>query len=143
MNLQLDMYKMNLEQWTRWEFAPDIAGKYDIESLISNIDGLFIRLYSSDNTRKIELAFTPCADAYRQTNESFMFNLPGELDIKYGGDFFAHWTFFKVENSEYLLWLSKQSQGYSTEFDFVHFCLLGEDSVIDIIARREPHIKIF
>jgi len=130
------------EQWTRWEFAPDIAGKYDVESLIANLDGLFIKLHSSDNKRKIELTFTPCADAYRQTSESFMFDLPNELETKYGGDFFAQWSFFKIKDSAYLAWLAKQSRDYSTEFEFVHFCVLGQDSVIDIIARTEPHIKI-
>lgn len=131
------------EEWIRWEFAQDIEGKYDIETLISNIDGLFLKLRSPDNPRKIELVFTPYADAYRDTNESFIFILPGELEQKYGRKFFANWTFFKVANSEYLSWLSNRSQGYSEEFDFVHYCLLGDDSVIDIISRYEPHIKIF
>lgn len=130
------------EEWTRWEFCPGLSGKYDIETLVSNLDGLFVKLSSPDNDRKVELAFTPCADAYRQTNESFIFVLPGKLEKKYGGEFFANWTFFKIANSEYLSWLSNRSQGYSEEFGFVHYCMLGDDAVIDIIARREPHIKI-
>jgi hypothetical protein len=130
------------EQWIRWEPVNGLKGKYDVESIISDDNGLIVRLcpYSSDS-HKVELTFKPYAQAYRQTDESFRTALFHDLSEKYGKGFYAHWTFFKVVESEYLAWLDKESCTYSTAIGFEHFALICDDSVVDIISRNEPIVS--
>src|ERR1700754_2156360 len=95
---------MQKEEWTRWEPIEGLEGKYDVESLLADVNGLLIILCSATSTKnhKIELKFTSFINAFRETNESFRFNLFHELSEKYLGNFYSDWTFFKVVNSEYL-----------------------------------------
>lgn len=130
------------EEWTRWEPIVGLANKYDVEFIFDGAKGLTIRLYQdSQFEKKVDIIFEHYADAYRHTNESFRIDVMHTLTQKYGREFYGEWTFFKVKKSEYLQWLSEESADYSDKFPFVHFCLMGTDSIIDIIARYEPVVR--
>ena len=64
------------------------------------------------------------------------------MSQKYGSDFYNNWSFFKVQNSEYLQWLANKSHGWSDSFSFTHFCILSGDEMIDIVTNYEPEIKV-
>ncbi len=129
------------EEWIRWVPIEGLIEKYDVDFLLNGKKGLIIRLCQDENkTSKIDIIFENYADAYRHTNESFRIKTVHELAQKYDKKFYGRWTFFKVSNSEYLKWFSEESCEYSNEFDFAHYCILGTDSVIDIIARYEPTV---
>lgn len=131
-----------MEEWTRWEPIKDILGKYFVDSLILSDNGLAIQLSDWDKEKKIEIIFDGCIDAYRYTNDSFSFKIPAGLSEKYGGEFYKNWSFFKITNSEYLAWLSEKSYEYSNDFPFIHFCIIGGDEIVDVLARYEPDVKI-
>lgn len=128
------------EVWERWNPLEGIAGKYDVDYILDGKNGFIIRLYSDKDTKKIDILFEHYADAYKHTNESFWFKTCGDLSAKYGGDFYADWAFFKVKNSEYLAWLSEKSATWSDQFPFMHFCMMGTDSVVEVLARYEPTV---
>lgn len=129
------------ENWVQWNPLKGIVGKYDVDRVSMDERGLIIQLYSENNiTKKVEVHFSYTLDAYRYTNDSFAFNICGDLSQKYGVDFYGTWSFFKVTNSRYLQWLSEQSCAYSNEFTFTHFSFIGTDSIVDILARYEPAV---
>lgn len=129
-------------EWIRWEPIDGLSGKYSVDSLIMGNDGLIIQLSSvNKDMKKVEIQFEYAIDAYRYTNDSFCFNTCANLAEKYGREFHSNWTFFKVEDSEYLQWLSEKSSTYAGEFSFTHFCIIGSDEMIDILARYEPTVK--
>lgn len=130
-----------MEEWARWEPINGLSGKYFINSLIISEERLVIHLSDNDKIKKIEIVFDNGIDGYRYTNESFYFKIFGDLSQKYGTEFYKNWSFFKVTNSEYLQWLSKKSRTWSDQFTFIHFCIFGDDEVIDILARYEPIVK--
>lgn len=132
------------EQWMRWKPIENLEEKYNVDTIFdTNEDrGLIITLYScKDRTRKVEIIFKDYADSYRHTNESFSLRAPDQLSKTYGKEFYSDWTFFKRVDSEYLAWLAYESCEYSHRFDFIHFCLLCSDSVVDILARYEPTVR--
>lgn len=132
-----------MEEWIRWEPIKGLLGKYYIDSFgMSEEWDLVIQLSDHNNSKKIEIRFNGCIDAYRYTNDSFVFKVPSDLSKKYGDEFYANWSFFKITNSEYLQWLSEKSYEYSQDFPFRHFCIIGGDEIIDILARYEPEVKI-
>lgn len=131
-----------MEEWTRWEPINGLSGKYSINSLTIAEDKLIIQLSDHDKVKKIEIVFDNGIDGYRYTYESFCFKIFGDLSQKHGIEFYKNWSFFKVTNSEYLQWLSEKSRTWSDQFTFIHFCIFGNDEVVDILARYEPIIKI-
>ncbi len=132
-----------MEEWIRWEPIKDLSGKYYIDSLAISERGLIIQLSDHDKVKKIEILFDSAIDGYRYTNESFCFKIFGDLSQKYGTEFYKDFSFFKITNSEYLKWLSEKSRTWSDQFPFVHFCILGGDEVIDVLARYEPEVRMF
>lgn len=130
------------EQWTHWEPIKGLTGTYVIEMLAERQFGLVITLYSyRDKHQKIEIVFRP-ADSYKRTNASFKIRISPPLSDKYEDSFYTQWTFFKLTGSEYLFWLKEESCEVYNNFDFQHFCIVDENSVIDILAREEPQVRI-
>lgn len=132
------------EKWYRWEPANNLSKNYYIKSITDSVEDKFkIILSDAENSnKKILISFAHGVDAYRCTNESFTFLTIDSLEKTYGTDFYSNWAFFKVEDSEYLKWISKQSYGVydGSKFPFTHFCILGVDAVVDIINTYEPTI---
>ena len=131
-----------MEEWTRWQPSKNLPGKYYLTSWSWPQEGLLIELSSEKRGQKIQLLFDGTIGSFRYTNESFCFNVFGKLSKKYGGDFYQDWSFFKINNSEYLKWMVENSDEWADKFDFVHFCIIGGDEMIDIIANDEPKVKI-
>ena len=129
------------ETWIKWKPIEGLAPKYDVDLVVDTMDNFKIVLSEMDNSQKrLEVHFDSGVDIYRLTDESYWRNSLCELKEKYGAEFYWYWSFFKVENSSYLSWLSKESFGISDSRDFVHFAILGEDSILEVIANYEPKI---
>ena len=131
-----------MENWTHWKPTTNVSGRFIIISLILTYDDLTIELSAEDNDTKIKIIFHGNIDAYRCTNESFCSLIFNDLSKKYGDAFYSNWSFFQITNSEYAKSLSEKSGGWSDEFTFRHFCIIGDDEVVDILARYEPEIKV-
>jgi len=129
------------EEWTRWEPLKGLSHTYYLDSLIFSENKLIIELIGDPNVKKIQIRFDSPIQAYRYTEESVCFGIFGELSKKYGGDFYANWTFFKIEKSDYIQWLSEQSLGYSDTFNFMHFFIKGSDELVDVLATYEPEVR--
>lgn len=132
------------EKWTRWEHANDnLAKKYSIESMTETIEGRFeIILSDRANSEKVYVSFPDGVEAYRNTNESYTLEIINHLDQAYSKEFYAHWTFFRIENSEYLEWLADKSHGVSDDYQLMHFCILGLNAMIDIACFCDPIVSI-
>jgi len=128
-----------MEEWIRWQPFEKMSGKFYVDTLMMLEEGLIIKL--SKGEQKIEIVFDGYVDAYRYTNDSFSFKIPSDLAKKYGIDFYGDCSFFKVTNSEYLAWLLEQSCTWSGRFPFMHFCIVGGDEVVDVLAQYEPIVK--
>ena len=129
------------EEWVRWEPIKDLSGKYSVDSVIMGEKSLTIGLSSECNpTKKVEVRFEYAVDAYRYTNDSFCLKVCTDLVAKYGKEFHGNWSFFKVDHSEYFHWLSGKSCAYADEFPFTHFCIVGSDEIVDVLARYEPMV---
>lgn len=122
-----------MEKWTRWEPINGLSGQYSLDYFAWSEKGFVVELISGKKEERIQILFDEYIDAFRYTNESFYLKLPG--------DFYGEWNFFKATNSEYLKWLSEKSCTLSDRMHFIHFCILGGDEVIDIVANYEPKVR--
>lgn len=132
------------EAWSRW--TPPIIGKdgdYDIIKIEDNIENLKIFLRHMKINREIEICFDGGVLAYRTTDESFRINLIHELTQKYGKSFYVDWSFFKVEESNYLKWLVDEAFRTVSESKVNHFSIMGPDLIVDILAFDESEIMAY
>jgi hypothetical protein len=131
------------EQWMRWEPIEGLNGKYDITALTANRTGLTITLIPfQGNGQAVEITFNKFVEAYRHVDESCRTALFHELSENHKEITYGSWTFLKATNSEYLTWLAHESGGWSETLELMHFCLIGDDSVVDIAADYEPTVQI-
>ena len=131
-----------LGHWTRWEPVEGLAMKYYIDSVSDAKNGFEIIFSKPNDKNKVRVLFQDNIDSYIKTDESYRLSVIHELGKKYGKNFYGYWTFFKVENSGYLQWLSEQSYGLSNYRPLLHFSFVTADSILDVIAAYEPVIEI-
>lgn len=89
------------------------------------------------------MVFENGIDALRITTETFKLSTISYLNENYGGEFYAGWTFFKVENSEYLKYLSEQSGAISDSYGVKQYSIITDEEIIDIVCTYEPKTKTF
>lgn len=121
------------EQWIKWEPLPGLARLYDIDKVSYTLEGLSILLseFHENNAVKVRVTFTEI-EAHRSTYETFR--------IK-NSKFHENGTFFKIENSEYVTWLSEQGYSNDNSSLLIHVAIATEDTVLDIIATQEPTVQ--
>ena len=139
-NMKLTITK---EKWIKWEPIANLAPKYDMESISDNNNELIVILSEIKNKKNIlKIIFDHSAWSFKVADESFRIKTITDLSKKYGGEFYGKWTFFKIENSKYLSWLSEESETIINDLKTTHFALITDDSLIDIIASYEPTFEL-
>ena len=133
---------IDLEIWHRWVPNFDrLIDKYNFKRLDDKIDTLNIFLISITGNQKLKICFKS-AWAHRNSYESFRMHLIAQLSERYGSEFYTKWSFFKIENSNYLKWLSAESSGWTDMLNLNHFVIMGIDFIVDVVAAEEPTFKI-
>ena len=131
------------EIWTHWQVSPKLSGKYSIDFIQDDDHQLALHLsLGKHKNPKVHVYFKNAIYAFRKTDEGFMYKTIIQLEQNYGASFYTKNTFFKIENSAYLQWLTEQSHGLAELLNFSHFCFLGENSIVDVIASYEPEIAL-
>ncbi len=127
------------EKWIRWEPSASLSNNYYSESLLDTPDGFKLYLFDKFG-KKILVSFPNSVFAYRSTDDSFIYDTLDFLEKNYGTKFYSEWAFFKIENSDYLEWLKKQSGEMYEVYNLKHFCIFTINCIIDIANDSEPII---
>ena len=135
------MNKKLKEKWTRWKPINNLSSKYYTNSISSSFNEFKILLSDiKSSKKKIKIKLKCLPESYRKINSSCNTNTACNASKKYtiADD---KWTFFKIENSEYLLWLSEESCTVSKSRQLKHFVIITANSKIDIIDYDEPKVE--
>lgn len=133
-----------MEKWNKWIPLENLQPKYNVDSILDSFDGLKIILSDTkDSSKKVIFNFDGLIDSYRSSDEGFSLRKLNELEKFYGNDFYKNWTFFTVENSEYIKWLSNESYGVYDSIPKQHYSFLASNVVIDIISLEEPKVNYY
>ena len=130
------------DQWTYWIPIKGLDQKYDLHSFLDNNIFFKIIFFSQNNSHQLEVLFERGVGSYEINQESIYLEKLSTLTQQYGLDFFKKWTFFKINDSRYLKFLSQQSHTISDTRNFIHFSMVTERAIINIIATQDPLIKI-
>src|SRR3989338_6609879 len=150
LKLQTQKNKLNMstnnfsEGWLRWEPIANLAEKYNLMSVVDDINGFRVILADEKCMKsRISIFFKDSVWAYRNVDESFRLKIIGDLLEKDGSAFYGKWTLFKVKNSDYFTWLSEQSYEIFNTEKFTHFAILACDDILDVISNYEPEVTFF
>jgi len=130
------------EKWTRWEPIAGLANNYFLAAINNDNRGLNI-LFSQyqASTKNLNFSFDSSVQALRLSDEAFRLKTMYQLDELYGSDFYSSWTFFKIENSLYIAWLSDQSCGIIDSVNVHHISCFTDNIILDIVVNYEPKIS--
>ena len=130
------------EQWIQWKPIAKLASKYQTEAILDKIGKFTIILSDiNDNNKKTHIIFEESVDIYRVTQNQFRQHTLHELTEKYESHFWKDWTFFKVKNSSYIQWLSKETI-FTEYIPFIHFSFITSNFLIEVIDPCEPKIEV-
>lgn len=131
------------EKWTIWESNKKAIGKFYVDSIIYDIEGLRFKLLNENTEDTIELLFNGFIASLRSTEEGYRGKAIEEIVSQYADkakDYLRNYTIFVIEDSKYISWLSKESYNIYN-YDLKHFVILASDSVVDIITTDEPLVR--
>jgi hypothetical protein len=131
-----------MEHWTRWHPLESTPQGYRMGDIEISANNLKVELIQHDDFNKLEIVFNTGIEAYRFTNESWCFMIFNDLSYEYGTDFYANWHFFKIDNSEYIKSVVPCDLKISSRSELQHFCIMGNDEILDILAYQEPQVKM-
>jgi hypothetical protein len=131
------------EIWTQWKPIDGLSYGYYIDAINDTFDGFSIWLAEEQERSKgVLVSFQNSVYAYRSTSEGFRQRTISMLNDNYEDNFYAQWSFFKVENSKYLQWLSQESFTLTDFLSVNHFVFIAQDSILDIAATYEPRVEL-
>lgn len=132
------------QQWSYWEPIPHLANEYSIDHIRFNARGLKIVISEMQQEHKtIEILFKNSVIAYTKTDESFVLGLEGDFEQLPEKKDNPRWTFFKTINSRYLKQIAEKYEYSIADYvHLIHFVILADDAVVDIIANYEPEVII-
>ena len=131
------------QNWIVWnptniEFGTVYA--YAVEALHCE-DG--IKFVVDCEKNKMEVVFSGFVPAYTYSLEGMRLASWGPVQKKYNDKyFFTKWFLYKIENSSFLKWGIKESCGFYSEAELTHYCIVTEQSLMDILATSQPQIII-
>lgn len=129
------------EEWKQWEPVAHSEGKYGMYRLCESKDGLEVICRHQDLDRNMRLLFDQHVYAYTNTNETLTLQVLNGIDVRYGLRFYSTWSFFIVENSNYIKRLSERAYGVVDFCHLRHFVFITSDSMTDIISAHEPKVS--
>ena len=133
-------------KWTKWKPLSVLDNKYYIKSIKDDEDGFEIILAYYENKPekerdKIKVIFSGPIESYRYCDEHCRLALLRKLDEKYGNGFYVKWRYFTVEDSEYLKWLNKESDGITEHLGVKHYVFIDNDCILDVVAAYKPEFE--
>lgn len=129
------------EEWAKWEPLEGIPSKMYIEKLVDDKNGTLLVFKSEDENDTIQVLFEDSILSLRSTDEGRRLKTITFLEEKYGTDFYAKWTFFKVTNSTYVEWFNQETYDMYTSYNIGHYVFLTPDDVVEILSTNEPHVS--
>lgn len=124
-----------MEQFIVWELFNNPSHKVFIDSISWDDAGFVIHLVCVNTEQRLQIVFKGMIDAYRYRFGNF-YKASGMNKLYENG------SFFKVQNSKYILAVFEETQEWINVAAYTHFCIVGQEESFDILARYEPEVKI-
>ncbi len=125
------------EKWIQWKPLNSLEELYTVNSIkLINIE-IIVTLTPVNKNNNAKIAFSAAVATCRFTSSPYDLSPYAKKAICYPN---TNWSFFQVENSDYLKWLSKMSYTLSDDRKFSHYVITAKNKTIEMIIHHEPNI---
>ena len=126
------------EKWYPAKYT-NLCSMYDVRAIEDCIEGLFIELVPDSiveaENKKHKTIYLHWPVSY----VSYMDSKSGARNLANLDENNNRWTFFKIKESAYLGFIKKDSSRIEGD-NLEHFCIIGTNSVVDVLSPYEPKI---
>lgn len=138
------MFWQNIQEetWSFWKPIENISTQCAVDEVISTPTHLVIFLSDDERSYNVLFDFSQNFLVYKVAEEACAIRLLYDLDAKYGEGFCNASALYMIENSSYLNWLAKQSEGILDDQNVRHYCFFGVNYLVDVIASKPPVITL-
>lgn len=127
-----------LEKWYPAKYT-NLCSMYDVRSIKDIIEGLFIELVPDSVVASENEKYKTIYIYWPGSYVSYMDSDNGARNLANLDKDNNRWTFFKIRESAYVDFIKKDSCGVKGD-NLEHFCIIGTNSVVDILSPYEPQI---
>jgi hypothetical protein len=129
--------------WIHWNPIKEMNDDFYIDSYNQNFKGLLIELSGKiEKNKKLRIFFRGSYVISMVTNETFRTRL-GEHFRKNRNTSGLKGPLFKVEDSEYMRYLSEESYSFTDAYEFKHYFIEDEEWNFDVASIASPQIELF
>jgi hypothetical protein len=127
--------------WEKWIPNIGVKRKYYIHSIVDNFNGLYVFLFDTDDSSKINVQFPGRVYAYRSVEELAALSYLESVNDKNGNWMASEWTFFVVQNSSYAREVAKNSYDVYSFDSLIHIAIISGESLFEIITDMLPEVE--
>lgn len=127
-----------LEKWYPAKYA-NLCSMYDVRAIEDCIEGLFIELVPDSIVETENKKHKTIYIHWPGNYVSYMESKSRARNLINLDENDNRWTFFKVKESAYVDFIKKDSCRVKGD-NLEHFCIIGTNSVVDILSPYEPKI---
>lgn len=131
------------EEWIKWEQTKHLEQKYQFNSLLYNEKESEWEINLSEiglSDKKIQIMVNEVMAARKYTGILMKIKIK-ILEKKYGAVFYQDWAFFVVKNSNFICYLSDRWQEDYESDELIHYVIITQDEIIDLICMNETIVK--
>ncbi|WP_312667336.1 hypothetical protein [Tissierella praeacuta] len=127
-----------LEKWYPAKYT-NLCSMYDVRTIKDLVEGLFIELVPDSI---VEVENEKYKTIYIHWPGSYVSYMDSDNGVRNSANLDENnnrWTFFKIKESAYIDFIRNDSCGVEGD-NLEHFCIIGTNSVVDILSPYEPKI---
>jgi len=109
----------------------DIKKKVFLDALVDDYSGLSLYFSFNDATEKFKIFFDSYI-SFRNSDESERFNSLAKMD--------KNVYFFEAYHSEYIEWITNESQGIRSSENLKHFIFITDNDIIEVLSLHKPKL---
>ncbi|HMM19099.1 MAG TPA: hypothetical protein PKA10_00075 [Selenomonadales bacterium] len=127
------------DEWIKWIPWEGLPSKMYLERFVDDKSGISFLMTGKDGSQ-IQIVFDGSVLSYRNTDEGRRLKTINFLEQKYGKEFYATWSMFKVVKSEYLEWFGQETYNMYNDYSIVHYVFLTCNDILEVLSTYEPQI---
>ena len=131
---------MAMEQWERWNSPELVADDYELKSLVQDWEGL--TLVFLGRKTEVTIVYHEQLLSFRSCDEGDRWKTVDTVLADHGGHFFRGWLAYKVSESDYASWFSRETFGSTAVDKILHLSFVTANDIIDVLSLREPAVTI-
>ena len=129
------------ETYIAWKNNNVVFDSANYVEILENDEGIKFAINCDDKT--INVLFAGMVPIYMRSEEGIrVLSWSTVQEKNKDKSYFSKWPIYKIENSCLIKWALMESCGFYSEESLMHYCIVTEQEIIDILSMCVPIITV-